>query len=108
MQRARQTLGEIDALVNARDIPAALQKITEADAALAKVETVDRDWSSRSYERAWLRLSGGAPVQDTDPRLLSTSTPVSAHAERALTKAPNDANALEARERCITGSGSTT
>jgi len=97
MQRARQTLGEIDALVKGRDIPAALQKVTEADVALAKVEALDSDWPEPIVERAWLGYRAARLVPDTDPALPKDIDAGLAHAERALKKAPNDADALEAR-----------
>jgi serine/threonine-protein kinase len=97
MQHARQTLGEVDALVTARDIPAALQKITEADAALAKVEALDGDWREPIVERAWLSYRAARLVSDTDPALTKHINAGLAHADRALKKAPNDADAIEAR-----------
>jgi len=97
MQHARQTLGEMDALVKARDIPAALQKVTEADAALAKVEALDSDWREPIIERAWLGFRAARLVPDGDPALVKQIDAGLAHAERALKKAPNDAAALEAR-----------
>jgi serine/threonine-protein kinase len=98
MQRARQTATEVDALVAARDVPAALAKIGEADSAIAKVEAMDRDWRAPIVERGWLsyraaRLVGPAGGEDYK-KLLNAGL---AHADRALKMAPTDPDALELR-----------
>jgi tetratricopeptide (TPR) repeat protein len=96
MQRAKQTESEVDALVRARDVPAALAKISEADSALANVEPMDTDWRTPIVERAWLgyraaRLVGSGPEY---PKWIDRGL---AHADRALAKAPNDPDAIEIR-----------
>jgi serine/threonine-protein kinase len=97
MQRARTTMGEIDALVRARALPAAFQKITDADSALAKVETIDKSWVEPVAERAWLAYRAARLIPPSDPNLLKTVNDGLGHAARALQMAPGDTNAIEAR-----------
>jgi TolB-like protein len=97
MQRASQTLSEVDALIKARDVPAALQKVSEADAALAKVETMDPDWRAPIVQRAWLGYRTARLVTSNSPDYTKWIDGGLAHADRALKKAPNDPDAIEAR-----------
>jgi len=96
MQRAKQTVSEIDALIQARDVPAALQKISEADAALAKVEAMDGDWRTPIIERGWLGYKAARLIQK-GPDYTKWIDAGLGHADRALTKAPNDVDAIEVR-----------
>jgi serine/threonine-protein kinase len=97
MQRANQIIGDADALIRARQVPAALQKIDQADAALAKVEPIDKSWTQPMIDRAWLsfrkaRLLGSS---DSDfPKVLEQGL---GHADRALKLAPADTAAIEVR-----------
>ena len=97
MLRARQTVDEIDALMKARDVPAALQKITEADAAMAKVESIDGNWREPTVTRGWLAYRAARLLPPSDPDFTKTIDAGLAHVERALKKAPNDADAIEVR-----------
>jgi eukaryotic-like serine/threonine-protein kinase len=97
MQRARQTIAEIDALMKARDVPAALQKIDEADAALAKVEAIDGSWREPSVERAWLAYRASRIMPASDPTFAKRIDAGLAHADRVLKLAPTDGDAIEAR-----------
>ena len=96
MQRSKQTEAETDALVEARDVPAALAKFNQADSAYANVEMMDGNWRTPIVARAWLsyraaRLVGSGPEY---PKWIDRGL---AHADRALAKEPNDADAIEAR-----------
>ena len=97
MQRAHQVGKQIDALVAARDVPAAMAKIAETDAALAKVEELDRKWREPIVERAWLGYRAARLLPPTDPNFTKHLDAGLAHADRALKLAPNDADAIEAR-----------
>jgi eukaryotic-like serine/threonine-protein kinase len=97
MQRARQTISEIDALMKARDVPAALQKIDEADAALAKVEGIDGTWREPTVERAWLAYRASRITPASDPTFAKRIDAGLGHAERVLKQAPTDGDAIEAR-----------
>ena len=97
MQRAKQTLGEVDALFRARDIPATMDKIGQADAELAKVEGVDKSWAQPITERAWLQFRKARLLKPSDPEFAKTLEVGLAHADRALKVAPNDPEAVEAR-----------
>ena len=97
MQRARERISEVDALVVARDVPAALRKINQADSALANVEAMDKDWRTPIVERGWLgyrasRLVGASGLDFT--KWIDAGL---ADADRALLKAPSDADAIELR-----------
>jgi TolB-like protein len=97
MQRARVTMSEIDALIRARQVPAAFQKITESDEALAKVEAADGNWRDPVVERAWLAYRAARLIPPSDPNLLKTIEGGLAHAERALKMSASDTSAIEAR-----------
>jgi serine/threonine-protein kinase len=97
LQRARQTIGEIDVLVRARDIPAATAKISESDSVLASVETVDKSWPQPIIERAWLAFRAARLIPATQPEFAATLDRGLAHADRALKLAPNDTGAIEIR-----------
>ena len=97
MQRARQTTREVDALIKARDVPSALQKLASADSALAKVEALDENWREPIVARAWLAYRKARLIGASDENFSKTVDAGLAHAERALKKAPGDADAIEAR-----------
>ena len=101
MQRARVTMSEIDALIRARQVPAAFQKITESDEALAKVEAIDKNWRDPVVERAWLAYRAARLIPPSDPNLLKTIDAGLGHAERALKMSPSDTSAIEARGTLI-------
>jgi tetratricopeptide (TPR) repeat protein len=96
MQRARQLVTEQKALIAARDIPAALAKAEQADSSLAKVEAMDTDWRTPINERAWLAY-WTARLLLPDPAYTKWIDRGLGHADRALAKAPNDVDAIEAR-----------
>jgi len=97
LQRARQTVGEIDVLIRARDIPAAMQKISEADAALAKVEAIDKNWAQPIIDRGWLAFRAARLLLPKDPEFAKTLDAGLAHVDRALKLSPNDPEAIEVR-----------
>ena len=97
MQRARQTLSDVDALIKARDVPAALKKVSEADAALAKVEAMDPGWRTPIVERAWLGYRTARLVGSGSPDYTKWIDGGLAHAERALKQSPGDPEAIEVR-----------
>jgi eukaryotic-like serine/threonine-protein kinase len=97
LQRAKQIVGPADALITAKDIPTALAKVTAADTALAQVEAMDRNWVTPITERAWLAYWTARLVTVRSPDHATWVARGLAHAERALGKAPNDANATEVR-----------
>ena len=97
MQRAKQTLSEVDALVAARDVPAALQKIGAADSALAKVESMDDNWRTPTVERGWLGYRAARLVGSTNADYAKWIDRGLGHADRALKKAPSDGHAIEVR-----------
>ena len=97
LQRARQTSGEVDKLVAARDVPAALAKINEADSALAKVEGIDNNWRAPIVDRGWLAYRAARLVGPTGADYRKYIDAGLAYADRALQKAPNDPDALEVR-----------
>jgi eukaryotic-like serine/threonine-protein kinase len=97
MQRAKQTVGQVNTLIAARDVPAALAKVAAADTALAQVEAMDGNWVTPINERAWLAYWTARLVTPRSPDHVKWVDRGLAHAERALVKAPNDANATEVR-----------
>jgi tetratricopeptide (TPR) repeat protein len=97
MQRAKETETEIDALVQARDVPAALQKAAVADSALAKVETLDPNWTTPIVARSWLGFKASRLLGPSSPDFTKWIDAGLANADRALKKSPSDASALEAR-----------
>jgi serine/threonine-protein kinase len=96
LQKAKQTIGEVDGLVRARDIPGALAKIAQSDSVLAKVETIDKSWTTPIVERAWLAFRAARLLRPTEPAFKETLDRGLAHADRALKIAP-DTSALEVR-----------
>lgn len=97
MQRARESEAEVDALVQASDVPAALRKAAAADSALGRVESLDPNWTAPIVERAWLGFRTSRLLPPTNPDFTKWIDAGLAHAERALKKSPSDAGALEAR-----------
>ncbi|HET7551769.1 MAG TPA: serine/threonine-protein kinase [Gemmatimonadaceae bacterium] len=97
MQRAKETEAEIDALVQASDVPAALRKAAATDSALANVESLDPNWTAPTVERAWLGFRTSRLLPATSPDFTKSIDAGLANAERALNKSPFDAGALEAR-----------
>jgi TolB-like protein/tetratricopeptide (TPR) repeat protein len=97
MHRAKQTEDEVDALIAARDVPAALAKISQADSALAKVEAMDRDWQTPIVERAWLGYRAARIVGPGGADFTKWIDAGLAHADRALKQSPNAIDAIEAR-----------
>ena len=97
LQHARQTEGEVDALVRAHDVPAAVAKLTTADSALAAVETIDKNWPTPSVDRAWLGFKAARLVGPSDSSFTRWIDSGLADAARALARAPNDVDAIEAR-----------
>jgi len=97
LQRARQTIGEVETLVSGGDVPGAVRKIAQADSALARIEALDTKWHQPVVERAFLAFRAARLYERTDPELAKAVAIGLGHAERALALAPNDAGALEAR-----------
>jgi eukaryotic-like serine/threonine-protein kinase len=97
LQRAKQSLAEVDALIRARDVPAALGKISAADSALAKVEAMDGNWRTPTIERGWLAFRAARLVGSTSPDFTKWMDAGLAHADRVLKKVPNDVDAMEVR-----------
>ena len=97
LQRARQTIGEVETLVSSGDLPSAVQKIAQADSALQRVEALDKNWQQPVVERAFLAFRTARLYERTDPELAKAIETGLGHADRALKLAPNDAGALEAR-----------
>ncbi len=97
MQRAKQTVSQVNALMVARDVPAALAKVSQADSALAQVETMDGNWVTPITERAWLAYWTARMVTSRSSDHVKWVDRGLAHAERALAKTPNDAHATEVR-----------
>jgi serine/threonine-protein kinase len=98
MERAQKHIAGADPLLAAGDVRAAAARLAEADTMLAAVESIDDHWARPIVQRGWIayrtsRLLGASdPTQI--PKLLDAGL---AHAERALAKAPKDADALELR-----------
>ncbi|HET7622950.1 MAG TPA: serine/threonine-protein kinase [Gemmatimonadaceae bacterium] len=97
MQHARETEAEIDALVKAGDVPAALAKAAATDSALAKVESLDPNWTTPIVARSWLGFKASRLLEPSSPDFTRWIDGGLANAERALKKSPSDAGALEAR-----------
>ena len=97
LQRAKQTVGQVNALIAARDVPAALAKVAAADSALEKVEAMDRNWVTPINERAWLAYWTARLVTARSPDHVKWVARGLTHADRALQKSPNDATAIEVR-----------
>ena len=97
MQRAKQIVAEVETLIRARDVPAALQKISAADSALARVESMDEDWRTPIVERAWLGYRAARLIPSSDPVFTKWIDNGLAHASRALAKSASDPGAIEAR-----------
>jgi serine/threonine-protein kinase len=97
LQRARQTVAEVDALVADRHIPEAKAKVVEADSALAKVEALDAKWRTPIIDRGWLAYTAALRIIRSGPDYGTTIDRGLAQADRALKIAPNDPDALELR-----------
>jgi serine/threonine-protein kinase len=97
MQHARETEAEIDALVKAGDVPAALAKASTTDSALARVESLDPNWTTPIVARSWLGFKASRLVEPSSPDFTRWIDGGLANADRALKKSPSDAGALEAR-----------
>jgi eukaryotic-like serine/threonine-protein kinase len=97
MQRANQIISDADALIRARQVPGALQKIDEADAALAKVEPIDKSWTQPIVDRAWLSFRKARLLGSSDANFAKVLEAGLAHADRALKAAPADTAAIEVR-----------
>jgi serine/threonine-protein kinase len=96
-QRARQRVSEVDALVQARDVPAAKQKAIEADSALALVEPLDRNWQTPILERGWLAYTAALRLYRSGPDYVKSIDAGLADADRVLKASPNDIGAIELR-----------
>jgi len=102
LQRSKEIEWEVDRLIAAHDISAALPKISAADSALADAESLDMFWAEPTIERSRLAFvraveSVRAGLSATDSNYLKQLREGVAHAERAAKAAPNDPNALAAR-----------
>jgi serine/threonine-protein kinase len=97
LQRARQTVAEVDALVASRAIPEAKAKVVQADSALAKVEGMDGSWRTPIIERGWLAYTAALRIIRSGPDYAKTLDGGLAQADRVLKVAPNDPDALELR-----------
>ncbi len=73
------------------------RRSASADSALAKVEALDENWREPIVARAWLAYRTARLIGASDENFARPSMPGLAHAERALKKAPGDADAIEAR-----------
>ncbi|HEX5439207.1 MAG TPA: protein kinase [Gemmatimonadaceae bacterium] len=96
-RHAKQTEAEIDALVAAHDVPAALAKASQADSALATVESIDRGWATPSTERAWLGYHMALFVTPASPDFPHWVRAGLTHDSVALARSPTDISAIEAR-----------
>jgi len=97
LEHARQTESEVDALVRAHDVPAAVAKLSAADTALAAVESIDKSWPTPSVDRAWLGFKAARLVGPSDSNFTRWIDAGLADAARALSRAPNNIDATEAR-----------
>ena len=97
LEHARQTESEVDALVRAHDVPAAVTKLAAADTALAAVETIDKSWPTPVVDRAWLGYRAARLVGPSDSSFTKWIDAGLADAGRALAKSPNNVDATEAR-----------
>src|SRR6185437_8291706 len=93
LQHARQTESEVDALVRAHDVPAAVTKLAAADTALAAVETIDKSWPTPVVDRAWLGYRAARLVGPSDSSFTKWIDAGLADAGRALAKSPNNVDA---------------
>jgi eukaryotic-like serine/threonine-protein kinase len=97
-QRAKQTVAQGDSLLTTGDIPGAMAALGRADAAFGAVAAQDDKWAAPVSQQAILkyrvaRLSVGGPMTATSPIIDAGLE----RANKALTIAPNDPDALEAR-----------
>lgn len=97
LQHARQTEADVDALVRAHDVPAAVAKLSAADTALAAVESIDKNWPTPSVDRAWLGFKAARLVGPSDSSFTRWIDAGLADAGKALARAPNNVDAIEAR-----------
>jgi TolB-like protein len=97
LERARQRVAEVDALIAARDVPAAKQKVIQADSALASVEALDPNWRTPIIERGWLGYTAALRIIRSGPDYAPTIDRGLASADRALKLSPNDVAAVELR-----------
>jgi TolB-like protein/predicted RNase H-related nuclease YkuK (DUF458 family) len=94
-QRAQEQLNDVDALVDAGDVGAALRRLSAADSLLARSEDQDRDWVRPIVTRGWVayrQARTGDWSRDTMQIWLNRSA---AHADRALEKQAGNSEALE-------------
>ena len=96
-QRARQTVSEVEALIQAGDIPAAKRRVPEADAKLAGAEALDRRWRTPIIDRGWLAYAAALRLYRAGPDYVKSIDAGLANVDRALAMAPDDIGAIELR-----------
>ncbi|HEX5077012.1 MAG TPA: serine/threonine-protein kinase [Gemmatimonadaceae bacterium] len=98
-QRARQIVEQGDSLALAGNFPAAMSVFVRADSALAAVQALDPKWVAPVSQRAHLahRASRYALAARQMPAMMAYIDSGLVRAEAALSLAPADADALEAR-----------
>ena len=100
MQRAKQTLAGVDTILATGKMQAAVQRLATADSELAGVEAMDKSWTAPIVARGWIQhrkvllLGLGAGDASQVSNWLDTA---SIYADRALSHAPTDADALDLR-----------
>ena len=96
--KARSEAEGVEALVNSGDTAAAARQYRRADSLLADAEKLDPAWAAPATQRGWIsyrlaRLGGSTEKAPNDAHTKQGLV----HAERALSVAPNDPDALELR-----------
>jgi serine/threonine-protein kinase len=98
LQRAEQTVKDVDPLLASGDTAAAGRRLLQADTLLAQAEAEDPSWSAPAVTRGWLDYRQTDLVEGLDKNAYAKWLGEGLkHAEHALQLKPNDPDALELR-----------
>jgi serine/threonine-protein kinase len=99
-QRNKQTLAGVDTVLASGDVQGAVRRLATADSELVAIEAMDKKFVAPIVARGWIQhrkvllLGRGAGDASQVSKWLDSAE---AHADRALSLAPTDADALDLR-----------
>ncbi|MBV6523075.1 MAG: Serine/threonine-protein kinase PknD [Gemmatimonadaceae bacterium] len=98
MQRAMQTEAGATPLLDGGNVDAARAQLVRADSQLAQVHAMDAKWAAPPTQRAWISYRLARLLGPGDPSAYATNIDIGmGFAQQAVSLAPNDPDALEAR-----------